>query len=146
VYRSNFLLGERIIQILTPNQRNFMQLSKIIIPFCASIMLSACSTRVVDFTLISSKNIDLSHGADFKRSSTRVKGEDKRQIFFIIPTGVPNAKEAMDKAIESVPGAVALLDGVINKKAWSIPFIYGEVSYEVEGTPLIDPALLKTYK
>ena len=52
----------------------------------------------------------------------------------------------MDKAIESTPGAVGLLDGVINKHYWYIPYIYGEVSYEVEGTPLIDPALLKSYK
>ena len=95
---------------------------------CTAILMSACSTRITDFTIISSKNIDLSHGADFKRSPNRVKGEDKRSIVIIFPTGEPNAKEAMDKAIESTPGAVGLLDGVINKKAWYIPYIYGEVS------------------
>jgi len=109
-------------------------------------LLGGCSTRITDFTFISSKNIDLSRGADFKRSSVRVKGEDTRSIIFLIPAGEPNAKEAMDKAIESTPGAVGLLDGVINKHYWYIPYIYGEVSYEVEGTPLIDPALLKSYK
>lgn len=111
-----------------------------------ALLLSACSTRITDFTVISSKNIDLSRGADFKRSPTRVKGEDKKSIIILFPTGEPNAKEAMDQAIESVPGAVGLLDGVITKHGWYIPYIYGEFWYEVEGTPLIDPMLLKGYK
>jgi hypothetical protein len=51
----------------------------------------------------------------------------------------------MDNAIESVPGAVALLDGVLNHNFWYIPYIYGQESYDVEGTPLIDPLLLKNY-
>ena len=48
-----------------------------------------------------------------------------------------NMKTAIDKAIESTPGTVALLDGVISQKitAW-------KTGYVVEGTPLIDPALL----
>lgn len=29
--------------------------------------------------------------------------------------GVPNMKTAIDKAIESVPGAIALLDGVLSQ-------------------------------
>jgi hypothetical protein len=106
-------------------------------------LLSGCSTRVADFTIISSKNIDLSKGMNFKRGSTRVKGEDLKHII-IIPTTHPNAKEAMDKAIESVPGCVALTDGVLNHNLWWIPYIYGQESYEVEGTPLIDPDLLKS--
>ena len=44
-------------------------------------------------------------------------------------------------AIESVPGAVALLDGVLTYKWFYIPYIYGEYTYVIEGTPLIDPAL-----
>ena len=68
-------------------------------------------------------------------------GEDKVSIIIFIPTGTPNIKQAIDKAIQSVPGAVALLDGVITQKGWWIPYIYGETSYIVEGTPLIDPKL-----
>jgi hypothetical protein len=117
----------------------------IIVPICIAI-LSGCSTRITDFTFISSKNIDLSHGADFKRSPVRVKGEDRKSIIILIPTGVPNVKEAMDRAIESTPGAVGLVDGVITHYSWYIPYVYGENWYEVDGTPLIDPALLKGYK
>jgi hypothetical protein len=123
-----------------------MQLSKIILASFAALILSGCSQRMVDFTIISSKNIDLSRGADFKRSTNRVKGEDRKRIIIFIPTGEPNAKEAMDKAIESVPGAVGLVDGVLTRHFWYIPYIYGEVWFDVEGTPLIDPLLLKGYK
>ena len=58
-----------------------------------------------------------------------------------IPTGTVNIKEALDKAIESTPGCVALLDGVIYSKFWWIPYIYGQQSATIEGTPLIDPSL-----
>lgn len=108
---------------------------------CAVTMLAGCTTRLVDFTVISSKNIDLSRGAEFKRHTGRVTGEDMVHIIIFIPTGVPNAKEALDKAIESVPGAVALLDGVMTHEWFYIPYIYGQSKYIVEGTPLIDPRL-----
>jgi hypothetical protein len=111
-----------------------------------AVFLSGCSQRLMDFTVVSSKNIDLSKGADFKRSPSRVTGEDKKGIFMFIPMGRPNAKEALDRAIEKVPGAVALTDGVITSKWWWIPYIYGESTIEVEGTPLIDPNIEKTYR
>jgi hypothetical protein len=120
-----------------------MQLSKILTIAGAVLLLPGCSTRITDFTVISSKNMDLAHGADFKRAPNRVKGEDRKSIIILFPTGEPNAKEAMDNAIESVPGAVGLVDGVVTKYGWYIPYVYGEFWYEVEGTPLIDPALLK---
>lgn len=100
-----------------------------------------CTTRLVDFTAISTKNVDWSKAETFSRSSSRVKGIDKIHIIIFIPTGVPNMKEAIDQAIESKPGGVALVDGVVYQKFWWIPYIYGQSSYVVEGTPLIDPAL-----
>jgi len=107
-----------------------------------SLCVSGCATRLADFTIISTKNIDLARGADFQRAKSRIEGIDSASIIIIIPTGTPNVKEAIDKAIESVPGAVALLDGVITYKFWYIPYIFGNASYVVEGTPLIDPALV----
>lgn len=109
-----------------------------------SISAMGCVTRLVDFTIISTKNIDLARGADFKRGQSRIEGEDKVSIIIMFPTGVPNIKTAIDRAIESVPGAVALLDGVLSVKAWYIPPIFGEQSYVIEGTPLIDPGLVSS--
>ena len=102
------------------------------------VALSGCVSvnRIGDFTIISSKNIDLSRGANFKRGSTRVKGQDMVSTAGFVPV-TANMKTAIDKAIESTPGTVALLDGVISQKITPV-----KVGYVVEGTPLIDPALL----
>jgi hypothetical protein len=109
----------------------------------AATIITGCTHRLTDFTIISSKNIDLTRGAEFVRAPVRVTGKDTKSIIVIIPTGEPNVKEAMDRAIESTPGAIGLLDGVITSESWYIPYIYGEASYTVEGTPLIDPNLKK---
>jgi len=106
------------------------------------VMVAAgCTARLVDFTMISTKNVDLTKGASFVRGPSRVEGSDKVHIIIIIPTGTPNMKEAIDRAIESVPGAIALMDGVVSQRAWTIPLIYGQSMFIVEGTPLVDPAL-----
>lgn len=99
--------------------------------------LSGCSHRVLDFTLISTKNVDLSKG--LVRGKSRVEGKDRVHIIFIFPTGVVNIKEAVDRAIESTPGCVALLDGVIYSRSW-YAFLYGQMSATIEGLPLIDPS------
>jgi len=105
------------------------------------LIVSSCSHRVLDFTLISSKNVDFSNATTFVRGKNRVEGIDMVHLIIIIPTGTVNIKEALDRAIESTPGCVALLDGVIYTKFLYIPYIYGQQSASVEGTPLIDPGL-----
>lgn len=110
----------------------------------ASMTIVSCKTRLTDFTLISTKNIDLARGAEFERGKggySRVEGEDVAHIIIFIPFE-PNLKEAIDRAIESVPGCIALLDGVVYSKSFYIPWIYGQSKYVVEGTPLIDPNLV----
>jgi hypothetical protein len=108
------------------------------------MMVAGCSQRLLDFTIVSSKNIDLSRVASFKRGQSRVEGKDIKHIIIFIPTGIPNAKEALDRAIESVPGAIALVDGVITSHWWYIPYIYGRSWYVVEGTPLINSDIAST--
>mgnify|MGYP000055266624 CR=1 FL=1 len=106
----------------------------------AIFVISSCSHRIVDFTVISTKAIDLTSGKEFKRGSDRLEGVDKIHVIIGIPTGTVNLKEAIDNAIEKTPGAVGLIDGVVYSKAW-YAVLYGQTSYVVEGTPLIDPSL-----
>jgi len=117
-------------------------MKKLVVFVLGLFLLSGCSTRLVDFTILSSKNVDLSRAGTFKRDIKRVEGSDTASIIIFIPTGTPSAKEAMDRAIESVPGAIALVDGVLTHKWFYIPYIYGESTYVVEGTALIDPSLI----
>ena len=104
------------------------------------LLSSGCSTRLIDFTIISSKNVDLSNASEFTRGTERMEGKDKAHMVLFIPFGVPSMKEAVDRAIETVPGAVALVDGVVVYKWWTAG-LYGQSSYIVEGTPLIDPTI-----
>ncbi len=101
-----------------------------------ALMMSSCVTRLTDFTFMSTKNVTLKNISNYKKGP-RVIAEDKKRIITVIPTGVPNVKEAIDKAIESVPNGAALTDGVISKKWFYVPYIYGEFSYIVEGNVLL---------
>jgi hypothetical protein len=107
----------------------------------AMLLMAGCQNRIVDYTVISTKNVDLSRASSFQRGSARVVGEDIAHIVVLFPTSVPNMKEAIDRAIESTPGAVALTDGVVYQRSFYIPLIYGQSGFKVEGLPLIDPAL-----
>jgi len=103
------------------------------------MFVMGCTTRLTDFTVLSTKNVDLSKMSSFTRGLSRVQGEDLIFWIIFIPTGNPNFKEAVDRAIQTVPGAVALVDGVAFQKSWW--FIFGQTGFMVEGTPLIDPSL-----
>ena len=105
-----------------------------------SFFITSCSYRVVDFTIISTKNIDLSQAATFQRAKTRNEGKDISHIILSIPLGNPNMKEAIDRALETIPGGIALVDGVVYSKWWWA-IIYGQRTTLVEGSPLIDPKL-----
>ncbi|MBI5050173.1 MAG: hypothetical protein HZC11_04680 [Nitrospirae bacterium] len=83
----------------------------------------------------------MSKSSSFQTAKNRVQGIDKVHWIIIIPTGVPDIKDAVNKAIESTPGCIALLDGALYYKFWWIPYIYGEEYFLIEGTPLIDPSL-----
>tara|TARA_R100000935_G_scaffold29362_1_gene49668 strand:- start:24214 stop:24723 length:510 start_codon:yes stop_codon:yes gene_type:complete len=111
----------------------------------ACFLLSSCAYRITDFTIISTKNVDLSKASTFTRGKTRNEGVDKAHIILWIPFGRPNLKEAIDRAIEATPGAVALVDGVVYSKTWWA-LVYGQTKIIVEGTPLIDPALATTFE
>ena len=107
----------------------------------AAVASTACTQRVADFTLLSTKNVDLSRAETFQRAPQRTEGKSEEALILFIPTGEPSVKEAVDEAIEAAPGAVALTDGVIHSHVFLIPLLGGTVGYTVEGTPLIDPKM-----
>jgi hypothetical protein len=91
--------------------------------------LTSCSIRLVDFTVISSKNVNL----DIDRTQgKKVKGE---KSYFL---GIGwNIKDAMDKALETAgPEYDLLIDGVV--RYGNYPFI---ISLTVEGTAVSSKAM-----
>lgn len=82
---------------------------------------TGCTARLVDFTIISTKNVKVPQTG----RGARVMGKDCS--FF----GVPNIKEALDKAIEGAgPDYDALVDGVLYQSVFFVK------CFKVEGTPI----------
>ncbi|MDO5473367.1 MAG: hypothetical protein Q4F35_08530 [Akkermansia sp.] len=112
-------------------------MKKLLLFSLLAAVLTSCSTRIGDFTLVSTKNIDITKST-YKIAPSRVKGVDKKHMIICFPTGTPNAKEAIDQAIEAAgPNCVGLSDAVIDHTFWWIPYIYGQVYYEAEGNPIM---------
>jgi hypothetical protein len=87
-----------------------------------ALCLSSCSTRLVDFTTISSKNVSL----DIDKTKG-VQVEASKSYFLGFGW---NIKDALDKALETAgPEYDLLVDGVV--RYTSYPFI---LSIKVEGT------------
>ncbi len=104
---------------------------------------SGCTQRILDFTVISSKNISLRIKDEGK--GLRVTGEDKA-TYFLFPLGNPQVKNAVDRAIESAgPGYDALLDGVIYNH-FNVFLLVGSFGFSVEGTPIKTSLLIAELK
>lgn len=111
-------------------ERKDMKLLSLAVVATAGVLLAGCSMRITDFTVISTKNVNV----PAKDKAPRVKGEDC-VIVFLFPFGVVNLKEAIDKAIESAgPQYDALIDGVAYLD--NFHFLVGKQCYRVEGTPI----------
>ncbi len=105
-------------------------------------LLTSCVSRLGAFTVISTKNIDWSRASEYKRYNQRVTGEDACHIVIFIPTkGSITIEDAVDNALNQVPGGIALVDAVLRQKFFYIPYIYGQEAYIIEGSVLIDPML-----
>lgn len=103
---------------------------------CCILCISGCSQRLGDFTVLSTKNVDLSNFSTQTETGTdRVKGEDVSHIIIIFPNKIPNLKEAIDVAIEE-NNSYMLSEAVIKYEYFIVPYIYGQTKYVVEGHPV----------
>ena len=107
----------------------------------AILCITGCQTRIGDFTVASTKNMDIKKSLHRVDESKRLKGVDTRHVIIIFPTSLgPNMKQAMDNAIEKSPGAVGLSNVVVYHGSWYIPFIYGQEYFTVMGNPVYEVA------
>jgi hypothetical protein len=114
------------------------RLAYVLIAVLALLMLSSCSVRVADLTMVSTKNIDLSDTQLDARKGQRQTGEDCRfNLLGLIPFGLPNMEEAVDKALEKGKGNVMIDEVTEYENIW---VILGFIScINVEGTVLTAP-------
>jgi hypothetical protein len=105
--------------------------------------LTGCVTRMGTFSMLATSKVDWARSAEFKHVERKVEGKDIAEIYVIVPTKMHVSVEAaVAEALAQVPGAVALENGDLYSKYFWIPLIYGQSGYMVQGTVLVDPALL----
>lgn len=111
----------------------------LILSILALSSLTSCSNRLLDVTILSTKNIDLNNLSGYNTDTNkRVTGENYTDIICFIPLGYPSAKEAADRAIEQQGGkCVGLTNATLTERWWYIPLIYGRIYLEVEGDPIM---------
>jgi len=101
-----------------------MKVSRFLLYF-SLLAFVGCTSRVADFTIVSTKNVDI--GSKYVKKGT-FEGEDKTFVF-IFPFGSPNLKTAVDKCIESGSGDL-LTNAVIN---YTFSVYIGPLGYSVKG-------------
>jgi hypothetical protein len=103
---------------------------RIIVIMFLSFSIIACSMRIGDFTVGSSKNVSL-----LSQKGDNIEGEDcSSNLLGLIPLGgpmIPNFKTAVDKALQRAKGDV-IADAVL----WEtklVTIIFNQHCFKVEG-------------
>jgi hypothetical protein len=107
--------------------KNLVVLLSVFVIFILAFV--GCSQRVGDFTLISTKNVEI--GGKYTKVEGRFEGEDSKGVILGIPLGQPNLKTAVDNCIEAGNGSL-LTNAVIDASYWSA-IIWGQQKITVTG-------------
>ena len=113
-----------------------MKKAVVAVVLSGTVFLSGCAHRIADLTYVSTKSISQKELASTTTDGERIEGKDTAHIIIFIPTGTPNAEEALDRAIEKKKGGVALKNATIHSNWFWIPYIYGRSTITVEGEVL----------
>ncbi len=97
------------------------------------LIFFGCSSKLAEFTIISTKNFDSQKGLI---EIGKVSGSDNASIICIFPTGKISMENAVDRAIEGAPNCCAISNAKFHQYFWYIPYIYGQGGIVVEGTAL----------
>jgi hypothetical protein len=102
------------------------------------ILTGCTTTKLLDFTLLSNRSIQLSDGR-FSVGTQRISGEDMAYLVFVVPVGQLEIGEALSRAIDSHPECVALQDGTILVEQRTVfPLLYSDARVVVEGFPVTE--------
>jgi hypothetical protein len=83
-----------------------------------TILVSGCSTRIADMTLMTTRIVSLDRVDLDKLPTKRVIGEDTRWTVLFIPLGFPTLKDAVDDALNKGGGDL-MTDAVVRVSGWT---------------------------
>lgn len=108
----------------------------ILITFIIILFALGCTHRIGDFTIISTKNVNM-NAPHYFYNNKQVTGEDKKLLILGASVGTPDLKEAIDNALEQTNGAVALTNVKLRYKYWHL-ILFGFHGYEAVGNPVFE--------
>lgn len=95
---------------------------------CCGMSMNSCSTRIGDFTMVTTKNYE--RQMQYKMVG-RMEGKDMVGQIIGIPLGAPDLKNAVDDAIHA--GSGTYLANAVISSSWWTAIVYGEMGYKVVG-------------
>tara|TARA_Y100001970_G_scaffold291679_1_gene429796 strand:- start:1871 stop:2278 length:408 start_codon:yes stop_codon:yes gene_type:complete len=93
------------------------------------LILYGCTQKIADFSIVSTKNIDL---GDKFQSMGIISGDDTEYIIFVIPTGTIKIDDAIHNTL-IMNGAEYLSDVKVENQTFYIPYIGGFTKYKITG-------------
>ena len=103
-----------------------------------------CATRILDLTIASTQNLDLSRAGEFQRTVREVKGYSTkltRILFFDVYISDIDMKSAIDSALRKIPGAIALINFRLAHRPLNF-LLFALEQYVVTGHALVDPNII----
>jgi hypothetical protein len=116
---------------MTPSSRTLL---RALLAGTVLLTNAACTTRVADLTVVSTKNIDLSNVSIDTRQGRRMEGSDCAFWPLGIPFKIPTIETAVDRALEAGGGNL-MIDQVTYARQYTF-IIASYVCLETEGTVL----------
>ncbi len=99
------------------------------------LAVSGCSIKFGDFSLLSTKQVEINGTKKYRKGNKKVVGKDIAHIIILFPTKLPlSYSDAVSNALDEYC-AEYLTEVKITQKFWFIPYIYGRTWVEAEGYP-----------
>lgn len=92
---------------------------------------TSCVSRIGDFTMLTTKNVGNKIDLSQAKHMGEFSGYDSKPIILGFPTGLPNAEEAVDRALAEGQGQV-MTDAVVHWRYTDLLF-FGEYRLTVTG-------------
>lgn len=110
--------------------QRFRSLIATVVVLCFTLVVfSGCTTRIGDFTLMSTKNVVI--GEKYVKVAENVEADDLAWWILFIPTGFPNFKTAVDNLLEQNKGELATNTVLSSYSLWLL--LVNQVGYKIKG-------------
>ncbi|MCK9427964.1 MAG: hypothetical protein PHF36_09580 [Candidatus Cloacimonetes bacterium] len=108
----------------------------------AIFAISGCAGYSGTYSVVATNKLDIERASEYIVSDENV--ESSSNMYFSLgylwgSSHLP--KNSVDKALQKMPGAVAMVDATYDHKIFTIPILFTIEKYKIYGKALIDPKI-----